>query len=100
MTLYIINPNIQISNKLAKFLLENLTEYKHQSCNIVEINDQRFQQNNINLKYQNYLGKFTIGKLKFQLNDECINEYDDDIIYYLIQTKKAKAEDYIYIILA
>ena len=92
MKLYIINPNIIISNDTAKYLLEHFTPYNGEVCDIVEV---------INLDAQDiksgYLDRLTRGKLKHQIiykNIDYYIKYDfDDAIYYLVQTQQIKSKN-------
>ena len=84
MYLYIINCNI--SNTYAQYLLDHLTAYNGENCDIIEIN-----QSNILNFTQGYLDKLTIGKLRYQLLPKvnCIFIDDDYILYYIIQTQQS-----------
>ena len=91
MDLYIIN--CEINNSQAQYLLERLTRYNGQVCNIVEINNTNVQDINLG-----YLSELTIGKLQHQLNKDIMyyiyHDFDEnDVIYYLVQTQQIKIKD-------
>ena len=89
MNLYIIN--CEISDDVAKHLLDHLTLYNGQVCDIIEVINTNVQD----IK-SGYLSKLTIGKVKHQENkaiDYYIKHDLDDVIYYLVQTRRIKLKD-------
>ena len=90
MKLYIINSDITFNQ--AEYLLNHLTSYNDEVCDIVEIINSNVQ----NIK-SGYFDKLTIGKLKHQLTyvniQYSIEDDEDEVIYYLIQTQQIKVKD-------
>ena len=91
MQLYIINCEITFDQ--VQHLLNHLTLYNGEVCDIVEVNNLDIQ----NIK-QGYLSKLTMGKLQQQANKNIkynLNDLDN-LTYYLVQTLQIKVKDIIH----